>query len=77
MNRGLKPGQATLDAIGGAHKLQSWPHNILTDSGGFQMVSLLKLAQVTEDGVRFLSPHDGSPMLVRHYPSQCASGQSH
>lgn len=31
---GLKPGQATLDAIGGAHKFQSWPHNILTDSGG-------------------------------------------
>ncbi|KAJ4362901.1 hypothetical protein N0V83_010018 [Neocucurbitaria cava] len=61
---GLKPGQATLDAIGGAHKLQSWPHNILTDSGGFQMVSLLKLAQVTEEGVRFLSPHDGSPMLL-------------
>jgi hypothetical protein len=28
--RGLKPGQKTLDAIGGAHKLQSWPHNILT-----------------------------------------------
>lgn len=28
----------------------------------FQMVSLLKLARVTEDGVRFLSPHDGSPM---------------
>lgn len=28
--RGLKPGQATLDAIGGAHKFQSWPHNILT-----------------------------------------------
>ncbi|EFQ91962.1 hypothetical protein PTT_11067 [Pyrenophora teres f. teres 0-1] len=61
---GLKPGQATLDAIGGAHKLQSWPHNILTDSGGFQMVSLLKLAKVTEEGVRFLSPHDGSPMLL-------------
>jgi queuine tRNA-ribosyltransferase len=31
---GLKPGQATLDAVGGAHKLQAWPHNILTDSGG-------------------------------------------
>lgn len=30
----------------------------------FQMVSLLKLARVTEEGVRFLSPHDGSPMLV-------------
>ncbi|KAF2262231.1 Queuine tRNA-ribosyltransferase [Lojkania enalia] len=61
---GLKPGQATLDAIGGAHKFQSWPHNILTDSGGFQMVSLLKLAKVTEEGVQFLSPHDGTPMLL-------------
>ncbi|KAI9704845.1 MAG: hypothetical protein M1836_006625 [Candelina mexicana] len=61
---GLKPGQPTLDAVGGAHALQSWPHNILTDSGGFQMVSLLKLAQVTEDGVRFSSPHDGNPMLL-------------
>ncbi|KXT13800.1 hypothetical protein AC579_2340 [Pseudocercospora musae] len=65
---GLKPGQKTLDAIGGAHNLQSWPHNILTgmseDAGGFQMVSLLKLAQVTEEGVRFLSPHDGTPMLL-------------
>ncbi|KAI9817930.1 MAG: hypothetical protein M1832_004550 [Thelocarpon impressellum] len=61
---GLKPGQATLDATGGAHRFQSWPHNILTDSGGFQMVSLLKLARVTEEGVRFLSPHDGSPMLL-------------
>ncbi|KAI9795004.1 MAG: hypothetical protein M1816_000024 [Peltula sp. TS41687] len=61
---GLRPGQATLDTVGGAHKLQSWSHNILTDSGGFQMVSLLKLARVTEEGVRFLSPHDGSPMLL-------------
>ncbi|KKA27090.1 hypothetical protein TD95_001137, partial [Thielaviopsis punctulata] len=61
---GLKPGQEVLDAIGGAHKLQGWNRNILTDSGGFQMVSLLKLARVTEEGVRFLSPHDGSPMLL-------------
>ncbi|KAF2877290.1 queuine tRNA-ribosyltransferase [Massariosphaeria phaeospora] len=63
---GLKPGQATLEAVGGAHKLQAWPHNILTadSTGSFQMVSLLKLAQVTEEGVRFLSPHDGTPMLL-------------
>ncbi|OAP60287.1 queuine tRNA-ribosyltransferase, variant 1 [Fonsecaea erecta] len=61
---GLKPGQAVLDTIGGAHKLQGWNYNILTDSGGFQMVSLLKLAKITEEGVRFLSPHDGSPMLL-------------
>ena len=33
-------------------------------SNSFQMVSLLKLARVTEEGVRFLSPHDGSPMQV-------------
>ncbi|KAL3953826.1 hypothetical protein ACCO45_011782 [Purpureocillium lilacinum] len=65
---GLKPGQEVLDAVGGAHKLQGWKYNILTDSGGqvtlFQMVSLLKLAKITEEGVRFLSPHDGSPMLL-------------
>lgn len=79
---GLKPGQEVLDAVGGAHKLQGWNRNLLTDSGGyvffpcpslhlgvpdqssFQMVSLLKLANITEEGVRFLSPHDGSPMLL-------------
>ncbi|KAG5295359.1 queuine tRNA-ribosyltransferase [Histoplasma ohiense] len=61
---GLKPGQAVLDEVGGAHAFQGWNGNILTDSGGFQMVSLLKLAQVTEEGVRFLSPHDGTPMLL-------------
>ncbi|CAK7213406.1 hypothetical protein SEUCBS140593_001834 [Sporothrix eucalyptigena] len=61
---GLKPGQAVLDAVGGAHAFQGWPHNLLTDSGGFQMVSLLQLATITEEGVRFLSPHDGQPMLL-------------
>ncbi|KAL7627446.1 hypothetical protein AAE478_001639 [Parahypoxylon ruwenzoriense] len=61
---GLKPGQDVLAAIGGAHKLQGWNYNLLTDSGGFQMVSLLKLANITEEGVRFLSPHDGTPMLL-------------
>lgn len=62
---GLKPGQEILDQVGGAHSLQeSWDRNILTDSGGFQMVSLLKLATITEEGVNFLSPHDGSPMLL-------------
>ncbi|MCJ1429853.1 hypothetical protein MMC29_007768, partial [Sticta canariensis] len=61
---GLKPGQETLEQVGGAHNLQGWKGNILSDSGGFQMVSLLKLARVTEEGVRFLSPHDGTPMLL-------------
>ncbi|CAK7222537.1 hypothetical protein SBRCBS47491_004897 [Sporothrix bragantina] len=61
---GLKPGQEVLDAAGGAHAFQGWKHNLLTDSGGFQMVSLLQLATITEEGVRFLSPHDGQPMLL-------------
>lgn len=42
----------------------NWPHNILTDSGGFQMVSLLELAEITELGVTFQSPSDGSMMLL-------------
>jgi queuine tRNA-ribosyltransferase catalytic subunit len=53
--RGLRPGQKILDAVGGAHKFQSWNNNLLTDSGGFQMVSLLKLAHITE--VFFLGVH--------------------
>ncbi|GAA5800357.1 queuine tRNA-ribosyltransferase [Helicostylum pulchrum] len=61
---GLKPGKETLDLVGGAHKFQSWRRNLLTDSGGFQMVSLLKLAKITEEGVEFASPHDGSLMML-------------
>ncbi len=41
-----------------------WPRALLTDSGGFQMVSLLKLSEMSEEGVKFYSPHDGSPMLL-------------
>ena len=55
----LRPGTDVLDAVGGLHKLEHWDRNILTDSGGFQMVSLLKLARITEEGVWFMSPHDG------------------
>ncbi|KAI7854330.1 queuine tRNA-ribosyltransferase [Circinella umbellata] len=61
---GLKPGQETLDLVNGAHKFQKWNRNLLTDSGGFQMVSLLKLAKITEEGVQFASPHDGSLMML-------------
>lgn len=61
---GLRPGKEVLDFVDGAHKLQGWDRNILTDSGGFQMVSLLKLATITEEGVEFLSPHDNTPMLL-------------
>ncbi|XP_038937998.1 queuine tRNA-ribosyltransferase catalytic subunit 1 isoform X2 [Rattus norvegicus] len=42
----------------------NWPHNLLTDSGGFQMVSLISLSEVTEEGVRFRSPYDGEETLL-------------
>ncbi|XP_048131077.1 queuine tRNA-ribosyltransferase catalytic subunit 1-like isoform X2 [Rhodamnia argentea] len=42
----------------------NWPRALLTDSGGFQMVSLLHLADITEKGVTFQSPVDGKPMLL-------------
>lgn len=48
------------DNMDGIHFLQGWKKNVLTDSGGFQMVSLLKLAQITEEGVRFQSTHGGA-----------------
>ena len=50
--------------MGGLHNFMNWNRNILTDSGGFQMVSLLELAEITEEGVTFISPHDGSRMVL-------------
>ncbi|XP_077987081.1 queuine tRNA-ribosyltransferase catalytic subunit 1-like [Glandiceps talaboti] len=61
---GMRPGPELLDKAGGLHKFMNWNRALLTDSGGFQMVSLLKLAEITEDGVKFQSPHDGSEMLL-------------
>ena len=50
--------------MGGLHSFMHWDGGLLTDSGGFQMVSLLKLSHVTEEGVKFQSPHDQSEMLL-------------
>lgn len=44
--------------------MMQWENNLLTDSGGFQMVSLLDLAEITEEGVRFMSPIDGTEMML-------------
>lgn len=59
-----RPGCETLDEAGGSHKFMRWSRNILTDSGGFQMVSLLKLACITEEGVEFEHPINGNRMLL-------------
>jgi len=61
---GTRPGPDILDKCGGLHNFMSWDRALLTDSGGFQMVSLLKLAEITEDGVNFESPYDGSKKLL-------------
>lgn len=56
----LRPGADTVQAAGGVHKFQNWHRPILTDSGGFQVFSLSKLRKVTDEGVHFQSPVDGS-----------------
>ncbi|RZC87200.1 hypothetical protein C5167_042131 [Papaver somniferum] len=49
----LRPGSELIDELGGLHNFMNWPRALLTDSGGFQMVSLLHLADITEKGVTF------------------------
>jgi queuine tRNA-ribosyltransferase len=56
----LRPGHELIREAGGLHRFMSWPHPILTDSGGFQVMSLKSLGRLTEDGVWFRSHLDGS-----------------
>ncbi len=56
----LRPGHELIREMGGLHRFMSWPHNILTDSGGFQIMSLKELGRVTEEGATFRSHLDGS-----------------
>ena len=56
----LAPGAERIAALGGLHRFMNWPHPILTDSGGFQVMSLAKLRKISEKGVAFQSHIDGS-----------------
>jgi queuine tRNA-ribosyltransferase len=56
----LRPGAERVAALGGLHKFMNWPHPILTDSGGFQVMSLAKLRKLDENGVTFQSHIDGA-----------------
>jgi queuine tRNA-ribosyltransferase len=56
----LRPGAERIARLGGLHKFMGWGGPILTDSGGFQVMSLAKIAKVTEDGVTFQSHIDGA-----------------
>ncbi|MEO3429066.1 tRNA guanosine(34) transglycosylase Tgt [Pelagibius sp. CAU 1746] len=57
----LRPGAERVAALGGLHKFMNWPGPILTDSGGFQVMSLEELRKITEEGVTFRSHLDGTP----------------
>ena len=56
----LRPGAERVAALGGLHRFMNWPGPILTDSGGFQVMSLKELRKLDDDGVTFRSPVDGT-----------------
>lgn len=60
----LRPGAERLARLGGLHRFMNWPRPILTDSGGFQVMSLGSLVRISEDGVAFQSHIDGSRHFV-------------
>jgi queuine tRNA-ribosyltransferase len=60
----LRPTAERIHALGGLHKFMNWERPILTDSGGFQVMSLASLRKLTEEGVRFSSHIDGSKHMV-------------
>ncbi|MEM9530111.1 MAG: tRNA guanosine(34) transglycosylase Tgt [Pseudomonadota bacterium] len=60
----LRPGPEVIEAHGGLHGFMNWHRPILTDSGGFQVFSLAKKRKISEEGVRFQSPVDGSTVFL-------------
>src|SRR3954454_7365938 len=60
----LRPGTERIARLGGLHRFMAWDRPILTDSGGYQVMSLSKLTKVTEEGVAFASHLDGSRHML-------------
>jgi queuine tRNA-ribosyltransferase len=60
----LRPGEALIGALGGLHRFAAWSGAMLTDSGGYQVYSLAKMRDITEEGARFQSHLDGSRHLL-------------
>ncbi len=60
----LRPGMEVIEVHKGLHKFMHWDKPILTDSGGFQVFSLGELRKITEQGVTFASPVDGSKVFM-------------
>jgi queuine tRNA-ribosyltransferase len=70
----LRPGAERVAALGGLHRFMNWPHAILTDSGGFQVMSLSELRKVEQKGVTFRSHLDGA--MVELSPERAIEIQS-
>ncbi|HET6389830.1 tRNA guanosine(34) transglycosylase Tgt [Hyphomicrobium sp.] len=73
----LRPGAERVAKLGGLHKFMRWEKPILTDSGGFQVMSLGKIRKITEEGVTFQSHIDGSRHMLspeRSIEIQCLLG---
>ena len=60
----LRPGSETVRKLGGLHRFMAWNHAILTDSGGFQVLSLSPLRKVRDEGVEFRSHLDGRKLML-------------
>ncbi|HXV27852.1 MAG TPA: tRNA guanosine(34) transglycosylase Tgt [bacterium] len=60
----IRPGIDIIQHFGGLHRFMGWEGPILTDSGGYQVFSLSRLRQITEDGVQFQSPFDGGEIFL-------------
>lgn len=60
----LRPGSDLIESLGGLHQFMSWDKPILTDSGGFQVMSLSKIRKISDEGVEFSSHIDGSKYFV-------------
>jgi queuine tRNA-ribosyltransferase len=60
----IRPGAELLQQVGGLHSLMSWPGALLTDSGGFQVMSLASMRKLDEDGVSFSSHVDGQKIRM-------------
>ena len=69
----IRPGHERIERLGGLHHFMGWDRPLLTDSGGFQVVSLGDLRRITEDGVRFRSHLDGT--LLDYTPEHAISVQ--
>jgi queuine tRNA-ribosyltransferase len=74
-HRALRPGAELVREMGGVARFMGYPGATLTDSGGFQAMSLAKINSIGEDGIRFQSHIDGSPMMLT--PESAVEIQEH